>query len=120
VVRLTLRAKPSGLTTNLATVSRVSLEPRPRLTLLIVIMLVGASPENRFEIETPSSARSPLPVLARSSMMAASAGLLATRTRPSSRSYHLKAGTPAHVPCSMPCWLAGVVQGSWTVHSCSR
>ena len=120
MVREMLRAKPSGLTTKRATVWRVSFEPRPRLALLIVIMLVGASPENRLEIETPSSASSPSPVLARSSMRAASAGRLATTTLPSSRSYQRKAGTPAQVPCRMPCWLAGVVQGSWTVHSCSR
>ena len=37
-------------------------------------MLSGASPENRFDTETPSSARSPRPLLARSSMTAASAG----------------------------------------------
>ena len=115
-----LRAKPSGRTTNRATVNRVSFDPRPRLTLLIVIMLVGASPENRLEIETPSSASRPRPVLARSSMIAASAGWLATSTRPSSRSYHRNAGTPAQVPCRMPCWLAGVVHGSCTVHSCNR
>ena len=83
-------------------------------------MLVGASPENRLEIETPSSASSPSPLLARSSMTAASAGRLATSTRPSSRSYQRNAGTPAQVPCRMPCWLAGVVHGSCTVHSWSR
>ena len=83
-------------------------------------MLVAASPENRLEMDTPSSASSPSPVLARSSMIRASAGLLATRTRPSSRSYHRKAGTPARVPCRMPCWLAGVVHGSCTVHSWRR
>ena len=68
VVRAKLRAKPSGRSTNLATASRVSREPRPSSTLLIVSMFVAASPENRLEIETPSSASSPRPVLARCSM----------------------------------------------------
>ena len=71
---------------------------------------------NRLEIEIPSSASSPRPVLARASMMAASSGRLATSTRPSSRSYHRNAGTPSEVPIRSACWLAGVVQGSCTVH----
>ena len=95
-------------------------DPRASLTRLIVIMRAGASPVNRLETETPSSASSPRPLLARSSMTAASAGRFATRTRPSSRSYHRNAGTPRAVPCRMPCWLAGVVHGSCTVHSCER
>ena len=39
--------------------------------------------------------------------------------RPSSRSYHRKAGTPSALPCRSACWLAGVVHGIWTVHSCT-
>ena len=83
----------------------------------MVIEAFGASPENRFEIDTPSSASRPSPVVTRDSMMAASLGRLDTRTRPSSRSYHRKAGTPAAVPCRIACWLAGVVHGICTVHS---
>ena len=120
VVRVMLLANPSGRSTNLATAWRVSTDPRASFILLIVSMLVTASPENRLEMDTPSSARRPDPLLARSSMMVASAGRLATSTRPSSRSYHRKAGTPWQVPCRMPCWLAGVVHGSWTVHSLRR
>jgi hypothetical protein len=74
---------------------------------------------NRFEIETPSSASRPWPLLARDSMIAASSGRFATRTRPSSRSYQRKAGTPAAVPWRIACWLAGVVHGICTIHSWS-
>src|SRR3954451_249870 len=119
VVRVRLREKPSGRATKRANVSGVWLEPRLRATLLIVTCDVGASPEKRLEIDTPPSARRPAPLLARLSMIAASAGRLATSTRPSSRSYQRNAGTPRQVPCRMPCWLAGVVQGSWTGHPSS-
>ena len=64
----------------------------------MVIEALGASPVNRLEIETPSSASRPRPVLARASMIEASSGRLATRTRPRSRSYHRKAGTPSALP----------------------
>ncbi len=50
-------------------------------------------------------------------MSAASAGLLATNTRPVGRSTHRKAGMPSLVPCRMPIWLAGVVAGSRGRHS---
>ena len=69
---------------------------------------------------TPSSTSSPLPVVMSASMTAASAGLLATRTRSLARSYHRNAGIPSMTPCRMPIWLAGVVAGSLGVHSCSR
>ena len=85
----------------------------------MVMAALGASPVNRLETETPSSASSPRPVLARFSMIEASSGRLATRTRPSSRSYQRKAGTPSALPWRMACWLAGVVHGTWTVHSCN-
>ena len=77
----------------------------------------GASPVKRFPNASPSSASNPLPVAARCSMTAASAGRFAISTRPSSRSYQRKAGTPAIVPCRIPSWLAGVVQGNCAVHS---
>ena len=77
----------------------------------------GASPVNRLEIETPSSASRPWPVLARVSMIEASSGRLATSTRSRSRSYQRNAGTPSALPCRIACWLAGVVHGTWTIHS---
>ena len=94
------------------------MNPRDTSSRLIVMDALGASPVNRLEIETPSSASSPCPVLARASMIEASCGRLATSTRPSSRSYQRNAGTPAALPIRIACWEAGVVQGSCTIHSC--
>ena len=116
-VRVTLRVKPPGDPRNQATARRVWAVPRLASTRLIVISARGASPVKRFEIETPSSHSRPRPSLARASITLASAGRLATRTRSASRSYQRKAGTPATVPCRIPSWLAGVVQGSCGVHS---
>src|SRR4051794_29684582 len=117
-VLLKLRAKPLGEARNQAKARRVCVEPRRISTRLIVISERGASPVKMFEIDTPSSASSPRPFVARSSMTRASAGRLATSTRPSSRSYQRNAGTPSTVPCRIPSWLAGVVQGNCGVHSC--
>ena len=50
-------------------------------------------------------------------MIAASSGLLATTSRPSSRSNHRNAGMPSLLPCSSPAWLTGVVDGTRAVHS---
>jgi hypothetical protein len=72
-VRLRLLAKPLGQAMNQATARRVCLEPRLTSTLLIVITERGASPVNRLEIETSSSASRSLP----------SVGRFATRSRPS-------------------------------------
>ncbi len=60
----------------------------------------------------PPSASSPRPSEIRSSTIAASLGRLVTISRPVSRSYQRKAGTVATLPCMMPAWLAGVVDGS--------
>src|SRR5688572_3232383 len=62
----------------------------------------GASPVKRFPRASPSSASNPTPFVARCSMIAASSGRFAIKTRPSSRSYHRNAGTPATVPCRIP------------------
>ena len=90
--------------------------PRHRRRL-IVIAVRRASPEKRLDTRDAVVGEQSLPVLARASMMAASAGRFATSTRPSSRSYHRNAGMPSMAPCRMPSWLAGVVQGSCGVHS---
>ena len=86
-------------------------------TRLIVAKVVGASPLNRLLTDTPPSARSPCPSECIPSMSTASAGLLATKTRPVARSTQRKAGIPSVVPCRIPIWLAGVVAGSVGVHS---
>ena len=117
IVRTKARMKPCGSVRNPANVRRFSTLLRPSLARLIVRKARGASPVKMLETDTPSSASSPRPSLARSSMMAASAGRFATSSRPSSRSYHRNAGTRSMVPWRMPSWLAGVVQGSWGVHS---
>ena len=46
---------PLGEVRNHANARRVWAEPRPTSTRLIVISDRGASPVNRFEMETPSS-----------------------------------------------------------------
>ena len=66
---------------------------------------------------TPSSTSRPLPVVRSASITAASAGRLATITRSLARSYQRNAGMPSITPCRMPIWLAGVVAGSFGVHS---
>ena len=75
--------RPSGRSRKRANTSRVRRDPRVTSRRLIVIDAFAASPVNRLEIDTPSSASRPRPVLARDSMMEASSGRLATRTRPS-------------------------------------
>ncbi len=110
-----LRTRPSGWTRKRPTTSRVRRVARVTSIRLMVIAARGASPVKMLETETPSSASRPNPVLALDSITEASAGRFATRTRPRSRSYHRKAGTPSAVPCRMACWLAGVVHGSCTV-----
>ncbi len=119
MVREKLRTMPSGRMRKRANTWRVRREPRDTSRRLMVMAAFAPSPVNRFETETPSSASRPWPVLARASMIEASSGRLATSTRPSSRSYQRKAGTPSALPCRMACWLAGVVHGTWTVHSCT-
>ena len=84
---------------------------------LIVSSEVGASPENRFEMLTPSSTSRPRPLPTRASMTAASSGRLATTSRPSSRSNQRNAGMPSLLPCSSSAWLTGVVEGTRAVHS---
>ena len=91
------------------------LEPR---SPLIVSSDVGASPEKRLEMLTPSSASSPVPSEIRDSMSAASGGWLETTSRPRSFSYQRKAGMSSLRPCRMPAWLTGVVDGSEARHSC--
>ena len=65
-----------------------------------------------FDTLTPPSASSPRPSESRASIAAASAGRLATNSRPVDLSYQRKAGMPSLVPCSRPAWLAGVVEGT--------
>ena len=117
MVRDRLRDRPSGRSMKRANTTRVRREPRDTSILLIVMAALGASPVNRLEMETPSSASRPCPVLARASMIEASCGRFATRTRPSSRSYQRNAGTPSALPIRMACCEAGVVHGSCTIHS---
>ena len=83
----------------------------------MVSAAVGASPVKRLLMLTPSSARSPAPVVRSDSITAASAGRFATITRSRARSYQRKAGIPSITPCRIPIWLAGVVAGSLGVHS---
>ena len=116
--RESARVSPDGDMTNWPTACRVASPPRARR--LIVSTAVGASPVNRLLMLTPLSTSRPLPVDMLASITAASAGLLATRTRSCSRSYQRKAGMPSITPCRMPIWLAGVVAGSLGVHSCRR
>ena len=117
MVRTNARMNPWGSVRNPANVRRFSTSLRESLARLIVRNERSASPVKMLETDTPPSASSPRPSLARSSMIAASAGRLATSNRPSSRSYQRKAGTRSMVPWRIPSWLAGVVQGSWGVHS---
>ena len=103
IVRVKLRDSPSGRARYHAIACRVCRDPRVASdSRLIVIALRSASPLNTLLIDIPSSASSPRPSLARSSMMAASAGRFATSTRPMSRSYQRNAGTSATFPCRMP------------------
>ena len=117
VVRTTPRMKPSGRIRKRLNRRRPSRSPRRAPTRLIVANVVGASPLNRLLTDTPPSARSPRPSECSASMSTASAGLLATKTRPVARSTQRKAGMPSVVPCRIPIWLAGVVAGSVGVHS---
>ena len=94
--------KPWGVARNQAKVCRATAEPLLPPSRLMVRIALGASPVKRFPNPSPSSASNPLPVVARCSMIAASSGRFAISTRPSSRSYQRKAGTPATVPCRMP------------------
>ena len=109
--------KPSGRIRKRLNRRRPSRSPRRAPTRLIVANVVGASPLNRLLTDTPPSARSPCPSECSASMSTASAGLLATKTRPVARSTQRKAGMPSVVPCRIPIWLAGVVAGSVGVHS---
>ena len=112
------RVSPAGWTTNWATARRAISPPRARR--LIVSTAVGASPVNRLLMLTPSSTSRPRPVDRSASITAASAGRLATITLSRARSYQRNAGIPSMTPCRMPIWLAGVVAGSFGVHSRSR
>ena len=101
-VRTRPRVKPLGLVRNQANVCRAAADPRPPPRRLMVSMARGASPVKRLPTASPSSASNPAPSVARCSMTAASSGRFAIKTRPSSRSYQRKAGTPATVPCRIP------------------
>ena len=114
-VRDSARVRPLGLATNVAAARRVTSPSRARR--LIVRAAVGASPVNRLLTLAPPSTSRPRPVLSVSSMIAASAGRFATITRSLARSYQRNAGIPSITPCRIPIWLAGVVAGSFGVHS---
>jgi hypothetical protein len=114
-VRDNARVRPLGLATKTAAARRVTAPPWTRR--LIVSAAVAASPVNRLLTLTPPSTSRPRPVVKVSSMTAASAGRLATITRSLARSYQRNAGIPSITPCRIPSWLAGVVAGSFGVHS---
>ena len=117
MVRMTARRMPAGWVKNAAYDCEGPSPFLPSFRPLMVSSDVAASPENRFEMLTPSSASSPRPLPTRASMIAASSGRFATRSRPISRSYQRNAGMPSLLPCSSPAWLTGVVDGTRAVHS---
>ena len=60
----------------------------------------------------PPGLSRPSPLEMRCSMTVASSGWLATRSRRAFFSHQRKLGMPSLLPCRMPAWLAGVVEGS--------
>ena len=72
----------------------------------------SASPVKMLLMLAPPGLRRPSPLEMRCSMTVASSGWLATRSRRAFFSHQRKLGMPSLLPCRMPAWLAGVVEGS--------
>ena len=86
----------------------------------MVMDALGASPVKRLEIETPSSASRPCPLLARGLDDRGVLGTVGDQDAAQLAVVPAEGRDPVRrCPCRIACWLAGVVHGSCTVHSCS-
>ena len=102
---------PSGRQRNQPKARRVCRDPRVRCIVLIDHRAPRGRHREQVGHRNPAVVNRPRPLLARCSIIVASAGRFATSTRPSSRSYQRNAGTRstcrAACPAGWPGWCRG-------------